>query len=106
MWNDLVPIAGMATGVLLTGMLTWGFVSVFRGPVGQAISRRISGGHDDHLEEEVLELRDAVAGLSDELREMQERVDFAERLLTEGDAARPLVSGDSGLTTGEGATHG
>ncbi len=82
--HDLVPLAGMVTGMMMLGILTWGFVRVFRGPVGQALGRRISGNadHADHLEDEVMELRDVVAGLADELRETNERVDFAERLLS------------------------
>ncbi len=29
MFHDLVPIAGMVTGLLMTGMVTWGLVTVF-----------------------------------------------------------------------------
>ncbi len=91
MFPDLVPIAGMVTGVMITGLVTWCFVSVFRGPVGQALGRRI-GGRQDHLEDEVLELRDAVAGLADDLRETQERLDFTERMLSAGsDRGAPVI---------------
>ena len=83
MWQELVPLAAMATSIMCAGILTWGFVRVFRGPLGEALGRRISGGadHSDHLEDEIIELRDAVTGLADELRETNERLDFTERLL-------------------------
>ena len=74
MFHDLVPIAGMVTGLLMT----------------------------DHLEDEVLELRDAVAGLADELRETQERLDFTERMLSAGsDRGAPVIE-ETGSTSSEG----
>ncbi len=101
MFHDLVPIAGMVTGLLITGMVTWGLVTVFRGPVGQALGRRI-GGHHDHLEDDVLELRDAVAGLADDLRETQERLDFTERMLSAGsDRGAPVIE-ETGSTSTDG----
>ena len=101
MFHDLVPIAGMVTGLLMTGMVTWGLVTVFRGPVGQALGRRI-GGHHDHLEDDVLELRDAVAGLADDLRETQERLDFTERMLSAGsDRGAPVIE-ETGSTSTDG----
>ena len=101
MFHDLVPIAGMVTGLLMTGMVTWGLITVFRGPVGQALGRRI-GGHHDHLEDDVLELRDAVAGLADDLRETQERLDFTERMLSAGsDRGAPVIE-ETGSTSTDG----
>ena len=101
MFHDLVPIAGMVTGLLITGMVTWGLVTVFRGPVGQALGRRI-GGHRDHLEDDVLERRDAVAGLADDLRETQERLDFTERMLSAGsDRGAPVIE-ETGSTSTDG----
>ena len=102
MWNDLVPIAGMVTGLLMTGMVTWGLVCVFRGPVGQALGRRIGGHGADHLEDEVLELRDVVAGLAEELRDAQERLDFTERMLSAGtDRGAPVIE-ETGPTSTDG----
>jgi hypothetical protein len=101
MFHDLVPIAGMVTGVMITGLVTWCFVSVFRGPVGQALGRRI-GGHHDHVEDEVLELRDVVAGLADDLRETQERLEFTERMLSAGsDRGAPVIE-ETGSTSTDG----
>lgn len=99
MFHDLLPIVGMVTGLLMSGLVTWGLVSVFRGPVGQALGRRI-GGHADHLEDEVLELRDAVAGLADDLRETQERLDFTERMLSAGsDRGAPVIEETESTST-------
>ena len=102
MFHDLVPIAGMVTGLLLTGMVTWGFVTVFRGPVGQALGRRIGGHGSDHLEDEVLELRDVVAGLADDVRDTQERLDFTERMLSAGSDSRAPVIEETGSTSIDG----
>lgn len=98
MWNDLIPIAGMATGLMTMGIITWGLAKVFRGPVGQALGRRIVG-HADPLEDEVLELRDVVAGLADELRETQERLDFTERMLAAGPDRTSEFLSDTGSAT-------
>lgn len=101
MFHDLVPLAGMVTGLLMTGMVTWGLVTVFRGPVGQALGRRIGRQHD-HLEDEVLELRDAVAGLADDLSETQERLEFTERMLSAGsDRGAPVIE-EPGSTSTDG----
>ena len=100
--HDFIPIAAMATSLIGTSVLVWGVVRILRGPVGQAWARRINGNvdHPDHLEDEVLELRDAVAGLADELRETNERLDFTERLLAASpERGREEVEAD---TTGGG----
>ena len=88
----------MSLSLIIMGILIWCFVGVFRGPVGQALGRRI-GGHVDHLEDEVLELRDAVAGLADELRETQERLDFTERMLAAGPERGAPVLDDTAMTS-------
>lgn len=45
----------------------------------------LSAGHPStHLEDAIEELRNEVQGLRGDLGELQERVDFAERLLTRG----------------------
>ena len=59
-------------------------IFVLRGPFGRALAERISGrGSRD--EGELEELRGAVADLRHELSEVQERLDFAERLLARQD---------------------
>jgi hypothetical protein len=92
----------MVTGLLVTGMVTWGLVTVFRGPVGQALGRRIGGHGGDHLEDEVLELREVVTGVADDLRDIQERLDFTERMLSAGsDRGAPVIE-ETGSTSTDG----
>jgi hypothetical protein len=59
---------------------TWAAVRVFRGPLGDALARRIAGtgrGEAQHEAE-----RDAqLADMHTRLAELEERVDFAERML-------------------------
>jgi hypothetical protein len=51
------------------------FTKILRGPIGEAIARRIGGtGRPDERDNEISELRARVA-------ELEERVDFAERVL-------------------------
>jgi hypothetical protein len=57
-------------------------IFVLRGPFGRALADRLAGksGVDDR---EVRELRGDVEELRHQLTEMQERLDFAERLLAQ-----------------------
>ncbi|MBM4188594.1 MAG: hypothetical protein FJ206_14920 [Gemmatimonadetes bacterium] len=74
----------MITGILVMGALSWGLVNIFRGPVGQALAKRIHGGHGDpnpELATELFDLKTQVEGLQQRLAETEERLDFSERLL-------------------------
>lgn len=92
--GEFVPLFGMITGLIITGLFFWGAVQVFRGPVGQAIGRRIHGGQGDATTPEVLEelrhLHEQVDVLQQQLLETQERVEFTERLLSQGRAPESL----------------
>jgi len=91
MIGELIPIFGMITGLAITLAGIFGFVRLAQGPVGQALARRIQGhaGCDSELAADVAELREQVDLLRRQLEETQERVDFAERLLSQqGPAAR------------------
>ena len=91
--NDMVPIFGMITGTLMTGLVILGGVMVFRGPVGQAIARRIQGRGgemEQELVHEVQALREQDLTLEHQIGELDERLDFSERLLAQGrDANQP-----------------
>ena len=77
----LVAIAGMITGLLTTAGIVWGIVQFAR--------IRQQGKLDDPgLRNEVAALRDHVDALQQQLYETQERLDFTERLLTQGRDAR------------------
>ncbi len=85
--ESLIPVFGMVTGVLTTGLFFWGVVQVSRSPVGQALARRILGRYgenDSEMMAEMHHLRDQVDALQQQLVETQERVDFTERLLSQG----------------------
>lgn len=88
----MIPVAGMFTAIFTVGVVAWCVVQVARGPVGQAIGRRLQGRHgaDPELAQEVAALRDQVDILQQQLMETQERVDFTERLLSKGRAPESL----------------
>ena len=76
--------------VIVAVVLMIGLVKLFRGPVGAALADRIRGGHaaaeDPALVGEVDQLRHRVA-------EVEERLDFAERLLAQAREADQLPGG-------------
>ena len=76
---------GIGDGILGLGVL--GLLAILGlGPVGRAIGRRISegGAQSQALDHDLEELRLQNDDLRQVLTEMQERVDFAERLLARG----------------------
>lgn len=76
---DLTPL------IPIVGMIMGGLWMISRGPVGRAYGNRISGGVDhEAVQRQLAHLTDEVGRLSQELSETQERLDFAERLLTRG----------------------
>lgn len=88
--GELIPIFGMFTGMVMTVAIIFGLVQLTKGPVGQALARRIQGrggDADGEVRMELAELRDQVDILQGTLEETQERLDFAERMLSQG---RPL----------------
>ncbi len=90
--GDMIPIAGMITGIVTTGFLVLCVIKVAQSQIGQAIARRISGrsgAGDQELREEVMELRELVTQLEHRLTEGEERIDFAERLLSRGKDEAP-----------------
>ena len=85
--------------MMFIGMMLVGVVLILRGPVGRALSRRIDGtaGQPEGLSSaEAEELRHRVAELEQQqmrLQELEERLDFAERLLAQGRTEAPVVRG-------------
>jgi hypothetical protein len=74
-----------------------GTVVALRGPIGRAIAARIEGRRppDDETALELDDLRSRVATLEEgqsQLTEVQERLDFAERLLAQERQDRPRLS--------------
>lgn len=95
--GELIPIFGMLTGIVTTGLFFWGVIGVARSPIGQAFARRIQGKYGTSNDPEVLEaisvLRDQVDSLHQQLIETQERLDFTERLLSKERQPRQLSEG-------------
>lgn len=62
--------------LIVTTSVIYGVLKIIKGPIGAAVARRISGSVDDdgRHDEELNELRARVA-------ELEERVDFTERVL-------------------------
>jgi len=76
-----IPIWGMAVG---------GVAIIFRGPVGKAIARRIGGEDTGGMPPELPgEILDELDGLRHRVAELEERVDFSERLLAQQPADPP-----------------
>lgn len=86
--GEMIPIFGMITGTIMTGFLAVALVMILKGPVGQALSRRLQGRAGEMEQEligEIQALRDQVLLLEQQAGEMEERLEFAERLLLRGD---------------------
>lgn len=84
---DVVPIFGMVTGIISMVLFAVVVIKVAQSQIGQAIARRISGKRDaaeGELQQELLDLRETVAHLEARVAEGEERLDFAERLLSRG----------------------
>ncbi len=76
--------------VIIAVALAIGLVKIFRGPIGDALAERIRGqaraADDQPLAAEVESLRGRLA-------EVEERLDFAERLLAQAREAEQLHGG-------------
>ncbi|HTS89072.1 MAG TPA: hypothetical protein VMG41_11320 [Gemmatimonadales bacterium] len=78
----MIPFAGMLTGVAMTVAAVWGIVQIVRIRTERTAPAR-------ELANDVAVLRDQVEALHQALVEMQDRMDFTERLLTQGRADSP-----------------
>jgi len=87
---DAGPSVGQLVVVLLgaiplLGIMGWMAVKIL-GPIGQALARRISGGADgEFLERRVEAIAEELDQMKQQLAETHERLDFTERLLSQGD---------------------
>jgi hypothetical protein len=75
--------------LVFTLMVTTGVTLILRGPLGKALARRLEGrgaGPDDNTVAELAELRERLQELEEQqgrIHELEERLDFAERLLAQ-----------------------
>ncbi|MFL5493164.1 MAG: hypothetical protein ACJ8DC_02155 [Gemmatimonadales bacterium] len=76
--------------VIIAVVLVIGLLKIFRGPVGEALADRLRGRtaapHDTELMAEVEAMRTRLA-------EVEERLDFAERLLARRESTEQLPGG-------------
>ena len=74
--------------VMSTVTVAWTFTKILRGPIGEALARRIGGDRLSHAAQdgEVAELRTRVS-------ELEERLDFTERMLLQDRQAGELRQG-------------
>lgn len=72
-------------------------LGLFFGPIGMALGRRLSGPAQTHTHGELEEMSTQVTADIDDLRrrlaEVEERLDFAERLLTDNPPVNQLRGG-------------
>jgi hypothetical protein len=81
-----------------------GFLGLFFGPIGQALGRRIGGAKrsdpstglttGEMTAERVAAMEERIMELEGERGQLEERLDFAERMLSRGQAATPPVGPD------------
>jgi nucleoside-diphosphate-sugar epimerase len=83
--GDVAPLIGFSVLGTLTALTI-----ILRGPIGRALARRLEGHAgvvDDRLVEMERRLRDLEAR-EQRVAELEDRLDFAERLLAQRDEAR------------------
>jgi hypothetical protein len=87
MMHELTRILGLM--IPLLALSIGGVVVLSRTRIGEAIARRISGDtRDPEVEAHLEALEDELTRLRGQLGETNERLDFAERLLTRGEEGR------------------
>lgn len=81
--------ADQVFAIVMASIVTsaWVAARVLRGPLGQALAHRLGGARDAGGQAEVAELRSRVG-------ELEERLDFAERVLLQEREAGRLGQGD------------
>jgi hypothetical protein len=75
-------------GIVIVAIAAWTVSRVLRGPVGEALSRRIAGRKEGERDD------DQVAALQSRLTELEERMDFTERVLLQEREGGQLRQGD------------
>ena len=75
-------------GIVIVSITAWTVSRVLRGPMGEALSRRIGGRKDGDRDDA------QIAALQTRLAELEERMDFTERVLLQDREAGQLRQGD------------
>jgi hypothetical protein len=76
--------------IVMGSIAAWTLARVFRGPLGEALARRIGGAgeHPGQGDQQISDLQARVA-------ELEERLDFTERVLLQDRQAGQLRQGES-----------
>lgn len=82
--DELVPIFGMLTGIVMMTVLGMTIVKVMNGPVGKALARRLGhGAEGEEPSPETEALLERIESVEHRLLETEERLEFTERLLSD-----------------------
>jgi hypothetical protein len=76
--------------VISLAIIVFALVKIFRGPFGEAVADRIRGAGQQHDQALAAELAAEVDQLRTRLAEVEERLDFAERLLAQSEQPERL----------------
>ncbi len=82
----IIPILAVTGSFVLIGFKGWAN--------HQLRMRETSGGDNERLAEAVQQLHDEVGSMREDVAEIQERVDFTERLLSEARSRNAIGPGD------------
>ena len=83
----VIPILAVIGSFILIGFKGWANHDLKM--------RETTGGDNERLTEAVQQLHDEVSSMREEFAELHERVDFTERMLSEGRSRNAIGPGDS-----------
>lgn len=86
MGGELIPILGMLSGVVITGLIMKGAVAITR---LQTEARRAAAGTDPEVLAALGTLREQMESLQQQLADTQERLEFTERLMIRDRSGTP-----------------
>jgi hypothetical protein len=76
--------------IVMASIAAWTLTRIFRGPIGQALARRIGGGGQERPPAGEPQIADLQARMA----ELEERLDFSERVLLRERQAGQLRQGE------------
>jgi hypothetical protein len=90
--NAIIPIFGMFTGIVITGMVVMGPIGR---SIGEVIRHLFGAGHKDAAiaAGDMDEVRDRLEAISRQIGEVAERQDFTERMLAQVRKDKALAGG-------------
>lgn len=76
--------------IVMASIAAWTLTRIFRGPIGEALARRIGGGGQGRPAADEAQIADLQARMA----ELEERLDFSERMLLQERQAGQLRQGE------------